>query len=312
MTDEGANVVVGVDGSESGLRATAWAAQTAAQWHRPLLLTSVLTPPTPYGTGIGLRPDRFVELETEGRAWLDEARAVAERTVAGLDRTEVETELVVGGVSEVLSERAREAFRVVVGGDRPAGETGTSASTAVALLSHTSCPLAVVRWGGDENAEPPRHGPVVVGVDGSPASAEAMLVAFEEAATLGSTLVAVHVEGSSARQRLRGRHRSTWHAGEVTDRMMLTERFAGMRQWYPEVDVEPVVTRGGPTPTLLKHAESARLLVVGTSGHAQLGGRLLGSTSHALVRSAPCPLLIVPDPARTPERHARWREKTGS
>src|SRR5690606_8958100 len=173
MTGEDANVVVGVDGSTSALRATAWAAQTAVRWHRPLLLTSVLDPPTPYGTGIGLRADRFVELETEGREWLDRARAVAERTTVDHHHTEVGTELVVGEVSSVLRERARDAFRVVVGGDRPVGETGTSASTAMALLPHAACPVAVVRWSG-EDAEPPQHGPVVVGVDGSSASAEAM------------------------------------------------------------------------------------------------------------------------------------------
>src|SRR5690606_34900357 len=148
MTGEDANVVVGVDGSTSALRATAWAAQTAVRWHRPLLLTSVLDPPTPYGTGIGLRADRFVELETEGREWLDRARAVAERTTVDHHHTEVGTELVVGEVSSVLRERARDAFRVVVGGDRPVGETGTSASTAMALLPHAACPVAVVRWSG--------------------------------------------------------------------------------------------------------------------------------------------------------------------
>lgn len=298
MTGEDTNVVVGVDGSTSALRATAWAAQTAVRWHRPLLLTSVLDPPTPYGTGIGLRADRFVELETEGREWLDRARAVAERTTVDHHHTEVGTELVVGEVSSVLRERARDAFRVVVGGDRPVGETGTSASTAMALLPHAACPVAVVRWSG-EDAEPPQHGPVVVGVDGSSASAEAMLVAFEEAAVLDAVLVAVHAEDSSTRQRLRQRSRGAWREGEIADRITLAERFADMRQGYPEVTVEPVVTQGSATSALLKYAESARLLVVGTTGHGELSGRLLGSTSHALVRSAPCPVLVVPDRAHT-------------
>lgn len=40
----------------------------------------------------------------------------------------------------------------------------------------------------------------------------------------------------------------------------------------------------------------AELLVVGSRGRGTVRAALLGSTSHALVREAPCPVVVVPPP----------------
>ncbi len=64
-------------------------------------------------------------------------------------------------------------------------------STAVALVAHGHCPGAVIRGPKSEEA-PPAHGPVVVGVDGSPASESALAMAFDEASLRAADLVAVH------------------------------------------------------------------------------------------------------------------------
>ncbi|WP_342585437.1 universal stress protein [Saccharomonospora piscinae] len=292
-----AEVVVGVDGSADALRAVAWGAVTAARRHRPLRLVSAIAPPTPYGSGIGLSPGHFVELEERGRAWLAEAGAVAERVTPPSRVPEIGTELAVGTAAPVLTERARAAFVVAVGaaeGQRRRGRLGT---VTAALLAHAACPLALVRWPGDSET-PPRDGAVVVGVDGSPPSAEAVAVAFEEAAVRAAPLVAVHAADAGPRGKGHRKDQHPWGEDETADAVTLAERLAGLREWYPEVDVERVVARDGPEAALLRHAGTAQLLVVGTTGHGELGGRMSGSTSHALAHSAPCPLLVVPQGTR--------------
>ena len=39
----------------------------------------------------------------------------------------------------------------------------------------------------------------------------------------------------------------------------------------------------------------ARLIAVGTRGHSPVASLLLGSVSNAIIRQAPCPVLIVRD-----------------
>ncbi len=311
MTSAGAtaSIVVGVDGTKPALRATAWAALTAVRRHRPLLLVTAMDPPTPYGTGIGLSPDHFVELEAEGRTWLERARAVAEREGGSV---RIDIELVVGSAASALAERSHHAACVVIGGHEVQGQGGRLGAVATSLMGHAPCPVAVVRW-RDDTETPPRQGPVVVGVDGSPTSAEAVVVAYEEAALRGAPLVAVHAASGSRRGLLHHRSGGPWGESETAEAITLAERLAGMREWYPEVEVERVVARDGPTPALLRHAGPAQLLVVGSTGHRELSGRLLGSTSHALARSAPCPLLVVPGRTGTQNRanRSRRREKTG-
>lgn len=314
MSDAGgadAAIVVGVDDSPAALRATTWAAVSAAGHGRPLHLVSVIDPVVPYGTGIGLAADHFVELEAEGHARLDAARAVAEREIGPgfAHGPRVSAELAVDRAPALLTERAQSAFRVVIGGPADAAATRPLGPVAAALLSHAPCQVAVVR-----SVERPRRrpGPVVVGVDGSPASVSAMWAAFDEAAATRNALIAVHAAGGSTRQRLRHRRGRARAESEIADRFALVERFADLRQWYPEVEVDPVVAEEEPATALLSYAATAALLVVGTTGHGELRGRLLGSTSHELARSARCPLLVVPEPSRTRGHHTRRKEKAGS
>jgi nucleotide-binding universal stress UspA family protein len=310
MTGESAStgLVVGVDGGTPALHATEWAAATAARRHRSLSLVAAMHSPTPYGTGIGMPPDHFLTLETEARSWVERAREVAEEM--GGASLEIGTELVVGNPVSVLAERARQAACTVIGG-HPPQDHGRLGAVAAGLMGHVPCPVAVVRW-SQGRSRPPGEGPVVVGVDGSLTSVEAVVVAYEEAALREAPLIAVHAASGSRRGLFHHHTEGPWGEGPTAEAITLAERLAGMREWYPEVEVERVVSRNRPTDALLRHAASAQLLVVGSTGHREMSGRLLGSTSHALARSAPCPVLVVPRGTRT-QTHSRnrRREKTG-
>jgi nucleotide-binding universal stress UspA family protein len=78
---------------------------------------------------------------------------------------------------------------------------------------------------------------------------------------------------------------------------LLSERREMLKGLLPPVDteVEIVVTMGAPFDVLrtLVRERSADLLILGAGGHGDARLLWLGSTSHKMVRSAACPVLIV-------------------
>jgi nucleotide-binding universal stress UspA family protein len=136
---------------------------------------------------------------------------------------------------------------------------------------------------------------VVVGVDGTPVGEAAIAFAFAAASMRGTGLVAVHTwtdlvleaafAGSAAQLDFSV---LAEEAGEV-----LGERLAGWQEKYPDVPVTRHVSRERASRALLRHAEHAGLVVVGSRGRGGFRGLLLGSTSQHLLHHAPCPVAVV-------------------
>ena len=53
------------------------------------------------------------------------------------------------------------------------------------------------------------------------------------------------------------------------------------------------VVHGHPAPALLAESQRASLVVVGSRGHGEFAGMLLGSVSEYLATHAHCPVVIV-------------------
>jgi nucleotide-binding universal stress UspA family protein len=72
----------------------------------------------------------------------------------------------------------------------------------------------------------------------------------------------------------------------------------------PELPVETVQLTGSPAGLILAQAkiEDADYIVMGSHGHTALYDLLVGSTTHQVLRKAPCPVLIVPPPVKKAER----------
>jgi nucleotide-binding universal stress UspA family protein len=66
--------------------------------------------------------------------------------------------------------------------------------------------------------------------------------------------------------------------------------------------VETMILRGDPSRELLDLAKASKadLIVCGTHGQGFISRMLLGSVATTLVRGAPCPMLVVPQPRATP------------
>ncbi|HUZ10569.1 MAG TPA: universal stress protein [Acidimicrobiales bacterium] len=65
-----------------------------------------------------------------------------------------------------------------------------------------------------------------------------------------------------------------------------------LRSPHPGLDVRWKVIEGHPAPTLVEQSRGADLLVVGSRGHGEFAGMLLGSVSEHCVAHAHCPVLV--------------------
>jgi nucleotide-binding universal stress UspA family protein len=151
-----------------------------------------------------------------------------------------------------------------------------------------------------------RRDVVVVGVDGSEPSAAALRWAFDEAERRHVELEVVcaweYPEGS-APFLLGGR--SFYAAAVAAAHDVLHEMVDELRTQRPDADVEVhLVAVPGPAALgLLRRAEDAELLVVGTRGRGTVRSLLLGSVSQQCCAHATCPVVVV-GPSRVTRRPA--------
>ena len=282
-------IVVAVDGSPAAKVAADWAARNAAMRRLPLKLVLVLNPPVPMGFPEVPLPSSYFEWqETQGRKALDDALSVAE-AAAGDAPIEVTSELTGGPTVPTLIDLSKTAQMIVVGcRGQGALARGLLGSVSSGLVHHAHCPVAVIH-DEDPLMPHPSQAPVVVGIDGSPASELATSIAFEEASFRGVDLVAVHAWNDSELFEVPG---VDWSALQSAGEEILSERLAGWRERYPDVAVRRVVVADKVAKQLVEQSESAQLLVVGSRGRGGFAELLLGSVSAAVVNTARMPVIV--------------------
>lgn len=206
------------------------------------------------------------------------------RSVLGPGR--VRAELAGEPAARALCERSRTAEMVVVGARGNSGLAGLRlGSVPWQLAAHGHGRIVVVRGTWRPVNQSP--GPVVAGLDGSPASWAAITFAVEEAALRDVPLVAVCALADAP--------------GVLGGARRMEERFSRamtlQEKEHPEVTVLRQVTAGSPRPALLTAAAGAQMLVLGARGIGGIGDMTLGSVAQTLLHHAPCPVAIVHPPA---------------
>jgi nucleotide-binding universal stress UspA family protein len=135
-------------------------------------------------------------------------------------------------------------------------------------------------------------GRIVVGVDGSPASLDALRWAVRQARLTGAALEAVTAWAYPTTYGFPVIANVDWEHGART---VLDKAIA--EAGCADVAITQRVLEGHPARVLADAAAGADLLVVGSRGHGGFTGLLLGSVSEYVVTHAPCPAVVVRHPA---------------
>lgn len=295
-------IVVGVDASSTSKAAVAWAARDAEMRNVPLRVVHVVTPLTAVAEGWSAFPtDVYAQWqEDQAREILQEAHKIAVEAAAPDRAPHVTTEVVHAPAVPGLVDLSRDADMLVVGCRGEEGLAGALlGSVSAGVVHHAHCPVVVIH--DEDSVAPVSTAPVLVGVDGSPASELATEIAFDEASRRGVELVALHAWTDMGRLGF-PRMDSTpieWRNIEEQEEEVLAERLSGSRSRYPDVTVRKVVVSDRPAPRLLEHAQDAQLVVVGSHGRGGFAGMLLGSVARTVVHSARIPVIV----ARAPHGH---------
>jgi nucleotide-binding universal stress UspA family protein len=134
---------------------------------------------------------------------------------------------------------------------------------------------------------------VVVGLDGSPQSVEALRLAARIAPGLGAAITAVgaweYPEEYAGYVPL-----GSDNFAELTQKRMDNAIAEAFGADVPE-GFERKVVFGRPSKVLIREGNDASLLVVGRRGHGGFRGLLLGSVSAAWETHAACPVLVIHD-----------------
>src|SRR5690606_10953841 len=141
----------------------------------------------------------------------------------------------------------------------------------------------------------PASPPVVVGVDGSPASWQAIHIAVWEARARRLPLILAHGYPADPH---------TWYgwapmyAGPPYDpqalaKSMVDETAAEVRTTYPDLSVATELHAGTGASALIEASQDATLVVVGSRGRGGFAGLGIGSVAAQTAAHAACPVLVV-------------------
>ena len=132
---------------------------------------------------------------------------------------------------------------------------------------------------------------ILVGIDFSPASHQALVCAGELAKDLHLPLVALHVV-ETARPPFYAAYAPLGDPGWFRD--VEPRIHAKLEEWLaPYPAARTLVASGSPGESLIAEADPTTLLVVGEVGHSALEHLLFGSTATRVVHHAPCAVLVV-------------------
>jgi nucleotide-binding universal stress UspA family protein len=274
MTEYG--ILAAYDGSASGYDALRWATREARDRRSRLtvFLASGLAPPgqRPQRDAAGRPADRGEHRLAEGLRY---AESVVGSSLMSVELTDDPPALALCG-------RSKDAEMTVLGACGHSALPGMLlGSVPWHVAAHGSGRIVVVR--GTWAAVNAHRGPIVAGVDGSPASRDVLNLAFEEAALRRAPLEAVCALADAP-----GVFGEVGQMEEEFDHAMTRQETE-----IPDITVARRLVPGSPRSSLMAAALDAQFLVIGARGRRGFNDQLLGSVALAMLHYSPCPVAIV-------------------
>jgi len=286
-------IIVGFDGSTDSSNAALWAASEAQARGTRLRILSCFSVPVAGDAMHGMAAANVYQSSMEAaEQTLARERDAITKIHPGL---EITSEALPGHAGQVLVDRAERDDLIVLGASAHQHAAAFwLGSTPRYIVRHSRCPVVIVR-GPVESARPRR---VVVGVDGSPASAEAVDWAGEEADVHGVNLVLVHawsypyaaVDAASSQAR---------DLTQIDAACLLETALESARQ-RSAAGVVGRLIESSPVAALLHLAQPGDLLVVGSRGRGAVRAGLFGSTVNSVLDESTAPVVVMPRTHATP------------
>ncbi len=150
-------------------------------------------------------------------------------------------------------------------------------------------------------------GTIVVGVDGSESSDQALVWAAGQAQAENRTITLVHAVPRSTPILLDPAGKTPEEARDLSllskGHDVLAAAHEQVHRLAPGVSVEYRCIVGDPRETLVALSPMASMIVLGSRGRGHMKSLLLGSTAVAVVRHARCPVIVHRPTRPSPERH---------
>lgn len=277
------SVVAGIEGQARDRSTLDWAAQEAVARGRRLWVCHFWEWSSTDQMPLPVDQDQPPRSPAHGTV-----QAAVERVRAGYPGLQVDGALGYGRPTPSLLEISDQATLIVVGARGSGGFPGLLVgSVSAQLAAHARCPVAVIR--------PPTglgtH--ILVGIDGSTPSQQALLTGITEARRLGATLLAAHAYRLPPLPAAYAPNPGVDESAHRDAAEQLLERaLSTIEGTVPDVKIQRLVQPGPPARVLIDAAADAAALVVGARGLGGFTGLILGSVSQQVLRHAPCPVLI--------------------
>jgi nucleotide-binding universal stress UspA family protein len=287
-------IVVGIDDSPAARLAVQWAARDAELRKISLTLVHAISPEVSTLLRTPLPAGLMRWQQDHGRRLVDEALKVVEQASQRGGPAGVHSEILSSAAVPTLVDLSKGAEMVVTGaqgsGRWPGRLLGTVSS---GLLRYAHCPVAIIK--DQDPAMPyPSQAPVLVGIDGSPASELATAVAFDEASRRHVGVIALHAWSDLDVSEWPG---IDWPATQSMAEEVLAERLAGWQEQYPDVQVSRTVVQAQPARQLVEQSEEAQLVVAGSRGRGGFAEMLVGSVGETVAQMARVPVIVARESA---------------
>nr|WP_300144211.1 universal stress protein [Propionicimonas sp.] len=268
-------ILVGVDGSEDGLRAVRYAMREAKASGADVWIVNVVDDMMTVG-GLWELVSTVEALRKVGEEYLDEARQILE--VAHIPAERITSEVMVGPPGPVLADLSEKASLMVLGRRSMSGlERMFVGSTSLAAAVSAKCPVIVISAASTPHVTGGLR-KVAVAVSAWPVHDSVMEWAAKEATLRKAELRVVHVVPDTLGME------APRFAAEATAEL---ERHLGaFRASHPEISVSIDVQVDDPVNALVEVSKEVDLLILGLHHHrAALGGSVRG-----VVANAHCPV----------------------